>query len=226
MRRSGSCSVMAAVHSSSLPPISARHCRVRSSSCRTSFTPSMKEGKLSNCVHWLYATRTGTSTTTSVSISAMSTSCSDHPNFSSSSDWHQRSTIDNNAPGTSTAIGCRAVALSRASFEKLSAMTSKPLLWGWCDGRRLGGGRQAAPGTTRLAHGCRQGAGPEAGAVRGSSATLIPPPPPPARIPKKREDHCNESCVAACERDVMSEVMPPMLTEDLLAHTRWLSALV
>jgi len=36
--------------------------------CVIDSTPSMNDGKLSNCVHWSYATRTGTSTSIDSSI--------------------------------------------------------------------------------------------------------------------------------------------------------------
>src|SRR5258705_11629980 len=72
MWRSGTWSVISASHSSSLPAISASHRRRFSSSCTTSLTPSMNSGNDSNCVHWSYATVTGTSTTMSFSMRAMS----------------------------------------------------------------------------------------------------------------------------------------------------------
>jgi NAD(P)-dependent dehydrogenase (short-subunit alcohol dehydrogenase family) len=53
MVRSGSWSSIADSHCSSLPAISACQCRRLSSSWRTAFTPSMKRGNSSNCVHWL-----------------------------------------------------------------------------------------------------------------------------------------------------------------------------
>ena len=46
----------------------ATQCRRVSSSCWTCSTPSMKSGKSSNCVHWLYAVETGTSTSIDSSI--------------------------------------------------------------------------------------------------------------------------------------------------------------
>src|SRR5262245_49429678 len=53
----------------------ARQRKRRSSSCFTSTTPSMKHGNSSNCVHWLYAVRTGTLTSIDFSIrDAMSVS--------------------------------------------------------------------------------------------------------------------------------------------------------
>src|SRR6266404_913571 len=48
MRSSGRCSVISAIHSFSLPPMTAFHCRRLSSSWRTSLTPSMNLGKSSN----------------------------------------------------------------------------------------------------------------------------------------------------------------------------------
>ena len=59
---SGTCSVISASHSSTLPPTFARQCRRLSSSCWTASMPSMNRGNSSNWVHWSYATRTGTST--------------------------------------------------------------------------------------------------------------------------------------------------------------------
>ena len=50
---SGTCSVISASHSLSLPQTSACQCTWVSSSCFTSFTPAMKRGNSSNWVHWL-----------------------------------------------------------------------------------------------------------------------------------------------------------------------------
>ena len=61
MRWSGCCSVISASHSRRAPPMSATQCRRLSSICWTDSMPSMKVGNSSNCVHWSYATRTGTS---------------------------------------------------------------------------------------------------------------------------------------------------------------------
>src|SRR5216117_2798194 len=76
MMRSGICSTISASHSSSLPPTVARQRSVFSSSCTTSFTPSMNRGKLSNCVHWSYASLIGTSTTMSFCMLGISLSLS------------------------------------------------------------------------------------------------------------------------------------------------------
>src|SRR3954451_8200785 len=65
---SGCCSRIFASHSAFLPATFATQCRRVSSSCWTCSTPSMKSGKSSNCVHWLYATETGTLTSIDSSI--------------------------------------------------------------------------------------------------------------------------------------------------------------
>ena len=59
-RSSGCCSVISASNSRSTPAIFVRQCTCVSSIWRISSTPSMKRGNSSNCVHWLYAVRTGT----------------------------------------------------------------------------------------------------------------------------------------------------------------------
>ena len=51
--------VISESHSTSLPPMCARQCRCRSSTCRPALTPSMKRANSLNCVHWLYTVRTG-----------------------------------------------------------------------------------------------------------------------------------------------------------------------
>ena len=60
--RSGVCSVIWARYSRRTPPMSVRNCSEVSSTCSTASTPFMNSGKVSNCVHWLYAVDTGTST--------------------------------------------------------------------------------------------------------------------------------------------------------------------
>ncbi len=59
---SGRWATILASQSFCCPAISAFQCRCASSSCWTDFTPSMKRGNSSNCVHWSYATLTGTLT--------------------------------------------------------------------------------------------------------------------------------------------------------------------
>src|SRR5260370_413708 len=71
MRSSGRCSVISAIHSFSLPPMTAFHCRRLSSSWRTSLTPSMNFGKSSNCVPWLSTARSGPFTSIDCSMAAI-----------------------------------------------------------------------------------------------------------------------------------------------------------
>src|SRR4029453_4450647 len=75
-RSSGCCSVIVASNSRTAGPTFVTQCRWRSSSCRTSSTPSMNSGKDSNCVHWLYAVETSTSTSTASVIVLMCSSSS------------------------------------------------------------------------------------------------------------------------------------------------------
>src|SRR5689334_23900839 len=62
---------MRASHSFCLPPISATQWSFLSFSCVTDFTPSMKRGKSSNCVHWLYTVLIGALTSNDFSIFSM-----------------------------------------------------------------------------------------------------------------------------------------------------------
>ena len=72
--RSGVCSVIWAKYSRRTPATSTRNRSDVSSICSTESMPFMNSGKVSNCVHWLYAVDTGTST--SMLSSTLATGCS------------------------------------------------------------------------------------------------------------------------------------------------------
>ena len=71
MRSSGRCSTISASNSRWAPPISVTQCVAWLLSCCTATTPDMNAGNVSNCVHWLYAVRTGTRTSTDAATSLM-----------------------------------------------------------------------------------------------------------------------------------------------------------
>src|SRR5690606_28505396 len=71
-RRSGTCSVTSASNSRVTPPTVVTQWVRVSDSWRASDTPPMNWGNSSNCVHWLYAVRTGTATSTDSVIVVMS----------------------------------------------------------------------------------------------------------------------------------------------------------